>query len=56
MIGYIARRLLVAVPTVLVVITVAFFMMRIAPGGPFDLEQPMPEQIRQNILAAYGMD
>jgi len=56
MMGYIARRLLVAVPTVLVVITVAFFMMRIAPGGPFDLEQPMPEQIRQNILAAYGMD
>lgn len=56
MLGYIARRLLVAVPTILVIITVAFFMMRIAPGGPFDMEQPMPEQIRQNILAHFGMD
>ncbi|KAA5804525.1 ABC transporter permease subunit [Alkalicaulis satelles] len=56
MLGYITRRLLVAVPTILVIITVAFFMMRIAPGGPFDMEQPMPEQIRQNILAHFGMD
>ena len=56
MYGYISRRILVAIPTVLVIITVAFFMMRIAPGGPFDLERPMPEEIRQNILAAYGMD
>jgi oligopeptide transport system permease protein len=56
MLGYVLRRILVAVPTILVIITVAFFMMRIAPGGPFDLERPMPEEIRQNILAAYGMD
>lgn len=56
MFGYIARRILVAIPTLLVIITVAFFMMRYAPGGPFDLERPMPEQVRQNIMAAYGMD
>jgi len=56
MTGYIARRILVAIPTLLVIITVAFFMMRYAPGGPFDLERPMPEQVRQNLLAAYGMD
>jgi len=56
MFGYIARRILVAIPTLLVIITLAFFMMRYAPGGPFDLERPMPEQVRQNILAAYGMD
>lgn len=56
MLGYVLRRILVAVPTILVIITVAFFMMRIAPGGPFDLERPMPEEIRQNVLAAYGMD
>ena len=31
-------------------------MMRFAPGGPFDLERPMPEQTRQNLLASYGMD
>ena len=56
MYGYVIRRVLFAIPTILVIITVAFFMMRVAPGGPFDLERPMPEEIRQNILAAYGMD
>ena len=56
MIGYIARRILVAIPTLLVIITLAFFMMRFAPGGPFDLERPMPGQTRQNLLASYGMD
>jgi len=56
MLGYVARRVLIAIPTILIIITVAFFMMRIAPGGPFDLERPMPEEIRQNVLAAYGLD
>ena len=56
MFGYVLRRILVALPTMLVIITVAFFMMRIAPGGPFDMERPLPEEIRQNMLAAYGMD
>lgn len=54
--SYVLRRILVALPTILVIITLAFFMMRVAPGGPFDLERPMPEDIRQNILAAYGFD
>jgi oligopeptide transport system permease protein len=54
--AFILRRILIAIPTILVIITLAFFMMRIAPGGPFDLERPMPEEIRQNVLAAYGMD
>lgn len=56
MLGYIARRILIAVPTILVIITVAFFMMRAAPGGPFDLERPMPEEVRQNILEHFGFD
>ena len=42
MLSYAIRRLLIAIPTLLIVITVAFFMMRIAPGGPFD--KPLPEQ------------
>ena len=56
MFGYVLRRILVALPTMLVIITVAFFMMRIAPGGPFDMERPLPEEIRQNMVAADGMD
>jgi oligopeptide transport system permease protein len=56
MFGFILRRIFIAIPTILVIITVAFFMMRAAPGGPFDLERPMPEEIRARIMANYGMD
>ena len=34
----------------------AFFMMKVAPGGPFDLERPMPDEIRERLLERYGMD
>ena len=36
MLSYAAKRLLGAVPTLLVIVTLAFFMMRLAPGGPFE--------------------
>jgi len=56
MLGFVLRRFGVAIPTILVIITVAFFMMRVAPGGPFDVERPMPEETRQVIMASYGLD
>ncbi|PZO81570.1 MAG: ABC transporter [Mesorhizobium amorphae] len=56
MIPYVLRRLLGAVPTLLVIVTVAFFMMRIAPGGPFDLERPLNPDIMENINRAYNLD
>ncbi|MCG8443063.1 MAG: ABC transporter permease subunit [Caulobacterales bacterium] len=56
MIHYAARRLAIAIPTVFVIIAIAFFMMRAAPGNPFDLERPMPPEIRANIMAAYDLD
>lgn len=56
MVRFILRRLLVAVPTLLVVITAAFFMMRLAPGGPFASDRILPPKIEQNLLARYGMD
>jgi len=56
MLSYILRRLLSLVPTLLIIITVAFFMMRLAPGGPFDQERALPPAIEQNVLAAYGLD
>lgn len=56
MFGYIVRRLLVAIPTILIIITVAFFMMRAAPGSPFDTERPMPEEVRRNVEAHFGID
>ena len=56
MLGFVLRRISVAIPTILVIIAIAFFMMRIAPGGPFDSERPMPEEIRETIEARYGLD
>ncbi|MEQ8735521.1 MAG: oligopeptide ABC transporter permease OppB [Rhodospirillaceae bacterium] len=54
--AFILRRILIAIPTLLVVITVAFFLMRLAPGGPFDQEAPLPPEIMANLKAAYGLD
>jgi oligopeptide transport system permease protein len=53
---YSLRRLLGAIPTLLILIAIAFVMIRLAPGGPFDSErQPSPE-IEANLRAAYHLD
>ena len=54
--GYLVRRLMISVPTLLIIVTVAFFMMRVAPGGPFDQERALPPEIERNMLAAYNLD
>jgi oligopeptide transport system permease protein len=54
--SYSIRRLLGAIPTLFIIVTLTFFVMRIAPGGPFDNEQSPPPQIRANLEAAYGLD
>lgn len=56
MAAYIFRRLLVAVPTFLIIVALAFILMRLAPGGPFDAERPLAPEIKRNIMAAYHMD
>jgi oligopeptide transport system permease protein len=56
MFRFIGRRLLVAIPTLLLVITVAFFMMRAAPGSPFDSDRKLSPEIEKNVLAKYGMN
>ncbi|HET6970588.1 MAG TPA: ABC transporter permease subunit [Phenylobacterium sp.] len=56
MLHYIGRRLLIAVPTLLLVITAAFFMMRAAPGGPFESDRKLLPEIEANVLAKYGMN
>ena len=50
------RRLLGLIPTLLMLITVAFFMMRVAPGGPFDSEKSLPPEIEANLNAKYHLD
>ena len=56
MLRFIGRRLLVAIPTLFLVITAAFFMMRAAPGSPFDGDRKLLPEIEANVLAQYGMD
>lgn len=56
MLSYALRRLIMLVPTLFVIITAAFFMMRLAPGGPFDQERNLPPEIEANIKAAYDLD
>lgn len=56
MFRFIGRRLLVAIPTLFLVVTAAFFMMRAAPGSPFDMDRKLSPQIERNIRERYGMN
>lgn len=56
MLSYAIKRILGAIPTLLIIITLVFFMMRIAPGGPFDAQRHLPPEIENNIKAAYHLD
>ncbi len=56
MFQYIFRRLLVAIPTLFVIITLAFFLVRAAPGGPFDKDRKIPPEIEANLNRVYHLD
>ncbi len=56
MLAYVLRRLLWMIPTFWIVATVAFFLMRAAPGGPFDAERKLPPSIEKNVKAKYHYD
>ena len=56
MLRYFLTRLAGAVPTLFIIVTVAFFLIRAAPGGPFDQEQVLPPEIMANMQRAYGLD
>ncbi|MEL6091552.1 oligopeptide ABC transporter permease OppB [Plesiomonas shigelloides] len=56
MLKFILRRLLEAIPTLLVLITVSFFMMRLAPGSPFTGERSLPPEVLANIEAKYHLN
>ena len=56
MLGYVVRRVAGFFPILFVIVSVAFFLMRLAPGGPFDQERALPAQVRANIEARYHLD
>ena len=53
---YIFRRALFMVVTLWVVVTITFFLLRVAPGGPFDSERAVSPAVEKNLLAAYQLD
>ncbi|MBI5836538.1 MAG: ABC transporter permease [Candidatus Eisenbacteria bacterium] len=56
MIRFAARRLLLMVPTLWVIATLTFFMLRLAPGGPFLAERDIPKKAREAMSRRYGLD
>lgn len=56
MLGYAVRRIAGTVPTLLILVTLSFFVIRLAPGGPFDEERALTAQVRANLDHLYGLD
>ena len=56
MIRHALMRVVSAVPTLLLLIGLAFFMMRFAPGGPFDTERVLPPEVIEQLNQAYHLD
>ena len=56
MAAYLVRRLLIAIPTMFVIIALSFLLIRAAPGGPFDEEAALEPQVIENMQAAYHLD
>ena len=56
MLSYAFKRFIGAWPTLLILIAIAFFMIRAAPGGPFDSERNLNPEIEANLRTAYHLD
>ncbi|GLS40217.1 ABC transporter [Mesorhizobium tianshanense] len=56
MLRYVFRRLLTAIPTLFVIVTAAFFLIRVAPGGPFNQERGLSPEIKANLEAQFGLN
>jgi oligopeptide transport system permease protein len=56
MLRYVLRRLLTAIPTLFVIVTISFFLMRVAPGGPFNQEKGLLPEIKANLERVYHLD
>jgi len=54
--GYALRRFLGAWPTLFMIVTLAFFLIRVAPGGPFDTDKTLPPEVQANLDKKYHLD
>ncbi|MCL2719758.1 MAG: ABC transporter permease subunit [Treponema sp.] len=53
---FVFKRFLSIIPTMFIIITIGFFIIRLAPGGPFAREKAVPQAILENLMAKYHMD
>ena len=56
MLRFILKRLLSALPTLFILVVLAFFLIRFVPGGPFDTERPIPPEVLENLKEAYNLN
>jgi oligopeptide transport system permease protein len=54
--AFVLRRLAFTIPTLFLIVTISFFLIRVAPGGPFDLEQPLEAKVMENLRRIYQLD
>ncbi len=54
--GFVFRRVLIIFPTLWVIATLTFFLVRAAPGGPFQAERDIPAAAKEQLLRKYGLD
>jgi oligopeptide transport system permease protein len=54
--SFVVRRLISAVPTLFVIVTISFFLIRVAPGGPFNLERPLEAKVMENLNRIFKLD
>src|SRR5688572_8042773 len=56
MLSYVIRRFFSAIPTVFLIVTISFFLMRVAPGGPFNQERGLNPTVKANLERVYHLD
>lgn len=56
LLNYSIKRIIAAIPTLLILATMVFFLLRLAPGGPFDGDRVFPAEVKAAINAHYGLD
>ena len=54
--AYISKRIAGVIPTLFIIVTISFFLIRMAPGGPFDSEREIPPEIAANLESVYHLD
>ena len=56
MLSIFLRRILLAIPVLIAVASITFFLVRLAPGGPFDAEKAVSEQVMKNLNEVYNLN